>query len=151
MSRISCGDRSWDLNEIGASWREVVTNGIWESIPRTWDPAYDMDARHQLDQLLSRVLDAMTRNGSRKLSDSKISASIELSRLDPATVEGRGDYRYGPERMAQYLKRSDLDLIPIVCSRTSAGYRVLDGHHRLRASALAGKPVLAFVATLSRC
>ncbi len=151
MSVVRFGDRSWDLVSLGASWRERVGNELFSLLPITWDPAYSPDARHGLDQLLSRINTALTDGGRRSFAECTGEARVELMHLDCDQVVGRGDRRYSSERLALALRRPENDLVPILCSRLKSGhqFRVLDGHHRLRAYELAKRPVLAFVVTFT--
>ncbi len=111
---------------------------------RTWLPRYDVDAREQLDQLLSRALDGMTNGGRFSLADCRRDAVIALRWIPVEILEDRGDLRYGSENLAEFLRRTGKDLTPIVVGHKGGAPWVLDGHHRMRACALVGRPVLAF-------
>lgn len=140
------------LIELGASWRETLIAEIWQRTERAWDPAYDSDARDSIDQALSRACSAMTEEGRVPLANSRFDSSVRIRSILPANVIGRGDFRYKSDRLTEYLRSNpDKDLVPIVCSRTRDGYRVLDGHHRLRAYAAVSaiRMALAVVITVT--
>lgn len=119
---------------------------MWNSVSKTWDRAYDRDAQFMIDQSLSRVLDVLTENGRVTLQDSKIDVTVTVERIDAAKVIERGDLRYRSDNLAEFLRKNpSYDLVPIVCAKTSSGYRVMDGHHRLRAYRLAGRDPLSIV------
>lgn len=149
MSTLSIGSGKWSLCELGASWRDTVREAFIGEMPVTWDPGYTTFAVEQLDQALSRVLTGLTGNGTTSLAESKLSATVRLTHVKTSLVEGRGDFRYRSDNLAEFLRRNPTkDLIPIVCSRTTRGYRVLDGHHRVRAYEASKRDVLALVITI---
>lgn len=134
------------LIDLGASWRDTLLEELWDKCPRWWDRVYDQDARFMLDQALSRMLDAMTEGGRVPLSTARFDGEVRIQRVPPERVEERGDFRYKSDHLAEWLRQNpDGDLVPLVCSRTREGYRVLDGHHRLRAYRMTGRNPLAAV------
>ena len=137
---------TWDPRALGPSWRRTAVAEGLSAIPRTWEAGYDEAAAKQLDQALSRALDALADDGRRDPSESGLDAIVELRYVPALMVRQRGDYRYGSSNMAEFLGKSELDLIPIICSALAANgpWQVLDGHHRLRAYIQAKRAALAF-------
>lgn len=137
------------LAELGASWREELLEVLWGKLPRGWDAPYDVDARHMLDQALSRLLDGMTAFATVPITELRTDGRVSIMRVPTELVEGRGDFRYRSDNLAAWLRENpERDLVPIVCSRTRSGYRVLDGHHRLRAYQAVGREPLAVVVSV---
>jgi hypothetical protein len=137
----------WSPTELSSEWRRVIGEEVWRSIQRTWLPEYDREARDALDQTLSRVMTAMTRNGETSMADSGRDGLISLTHLDPATLRDRGDRRYGSANLANFLsKNPKLDLVPMVCAVIGPGkIWVQDGHHRMRAYRSVGRKALTFL------
>lgn len=140
--------RRWEVASLGPDWRRLVGDEVWKILPRTWLPRYDVDARDQLDQLLSRSLDAMTAGGRLSLAECGRDAVIGLRRIPVEELEDRGDLRYGSENLAEFMRRTGRDLVPIVIGRKGGSPWVMDGHHRMRAYALVGRPALALTTHL---
>lgn len=141
----------WRLADVGTDWRRTVGDAIFDSLARTWLPEYDADARRSLGQLLSRTETAMTGFGVRTLLGCDRDAVVSLEYIEPLLIRERGDRRYGSAVMAQFLRDNPtLDLVPIIVGSVAGELNVLDGHHRLRAYALAGRPALAFRSRVTR-
>lgn len=142
----------WHPAEIGPEWRRVVGDVLWSSLPRLWLPEYDSEAVAQLDQLLSRAMDGLTQGGRLdSLSECRVDAVLGMRHVDVAEIEQRGDRRYGPDVMAEFLRKNPtLDLVPIILGMRKGRLWVLDGHHRFRAYALVGRPALAYTCKLER-
>lgn len=139
----------WSVREFGAGWRRSIGDRVWDALPRTWLPEYDRDARDQLNQLLSRVMDAMTVNGTREVAACNKDGLISLTKIDPASLSERGDRRYGSNNLAFFLRQNpSLDLVPMVCGVSQGHPLVLDGHHRMRAYEAAGRQALTFISTV---
>ena len=126
-------------------WR--IGKNEFKSMPRTWDPEYDSDVRQAFDTQIQRLIESMREDDSQKLRDIEKDGYLKLMRLPFDEVKQRGDYRYDSSDLAAVIEEGS-DLVPIsVGARGEDGpYWVLDGHHRLRAYDMAGKPALAFVA-----
>lgn len=139
----------WSPKEIGPDWRRTVADEIWSRIPKTWMRQYDPDARSALDQMLSRIMDGMTSNGDRPISVCGKDGLVSLARISPDDLSERGDRRYGSTGLAEFLRRNPtLDLVPMVCGVSRGHPWVLDGHHRMRAYAIAGRQALTFISTV---
>lgn len=99
-----------------------------------------------IDQALSRLVTAMTRDGTIPLSGAIYDGTISIGPIRVDLVKGRGDFRYRSDNLAAYLRKNpDRELVPIVCSQRRGGYLVLDGHHRLRAYLAADRPEIPAV------
>lgn len=114
--------------------REIL-EGSWLNL----DPSYEQDLRAAVTDAVQRVRESIYRDRAWRGS-----GEITLTQLDPEQVFQRGDYRYHSGELAEIV-RSGLDLVPIVAGVHAGGAHVLDGHHRLRAYALAGQVVPALL------
>lgn len=127
----------WNPSRIGPRWRKAIADAIWPELPRNWLPAHDLDAHKMVSDALSRLLDAMTGGGTCGLVECGRDGILCFRRLPTGQLVARGDYRYSPDVMAEFLEKNpDRDLVPIVVGKEGKEgnrWRVLDGHHRMRA------------------
>ena len=134
------------LADLGASWRMTLLERLWAKCPFLWEAAYNHDARFMLDQALSRMLTAMTEDGRASVANLRYDGEVRIQRVPVDRIEGRGDFRYRSDNLVSWMRANpDMDLVPIVCVRTRMGYRVMDGHHRVRAYEAVGRMPLAAV------
>lgn len=134
-------------------WPTRITDAFWKDIPKneqTWDRKYDTESRRELSSMVQRLFESMLYDSEnfeyRKIKDVDTHGHLRLTRVPYDKLVSRGDLRYGSGDLAEVVK-SGKDLVPIAIGADSekGPFRILDGHHRSRAYALANRPVLGFV------
>lgn len=122
---------------------ELAQRGLPKNL---WGNKAFAETVQYLTNSIDRAKEQIKQSGQ-KFKDAGKNIEITLRRISPdESVHLRGDSRYSPKEMADYLKSSGKELPPIQIGQTEEnGMHLLDGHHRWRAYQDAGKNPLAFV------
>ena len=134
--------------ETLSDWLHDFGERAFGSIPssmKRWDRSRDGEALGSLRDVIGRVVEEL-RKGGKKVAQMTGRGMIEYRYVKPDELEQRGDFRYGSQDLAKTIQ-SGKDLVPIVAGSSDGGkhVRVLDGHHRMRAYQIAGRPMPAFI------
>lgn len=119
-------------------------DAVIECFPVTWDRRFNDDFRDAVRVSIQRGMEEI-RKSHKKLSEAGLDITFTLKHISTSNVHLRGDYRYPSDEMADWLERTNLDLVPILVGKSKAGMHLLDGHHRWRAYVQAHKKPLVLI------